>query len=70
MIMGEHIPVLLNEVIDGLNIKPNGHYLDLTIGRAGHSSVILSQVDETVFKKLGINLTCEAHYESQKLYHK
>ncbi|WP_026506874.1 DUF1846 domain-containing protein [Butyrivibrio sp. MC2013] len=39
-------------------------------GLEAHSSVILSQVDENVFKKLGINLTCEAHYESQKLYHK
>jgi len=44
--MGEHIPVLLNEVIDGLNIKPNGNYLDLTIGRAGHASVVLSRLNE------------------------
>ena len=44
--MGEHIPVLLNEVIDGLNIKKDGKYLDLTLGRAGHSSVILSRLSE------------------------
>jgi uncharacterized protein (UPF0371 family) len=31
-------------------------------GAEAHSSVILSQVDENVFKKLGINLTCEAVY--------
>lgn len=42
----EHIPVLLNEVIEGLNIKSNGIYLDLTLGRAGHSSVILSKLDK------------------------
>ena len=42
----EHIPVLLNEVIDGLNIKKDGIYLDLTLGRAGHSSVILSKLDK------------------------
>ena len=41
-----HIPVLLNEVIEGLNIKKNGKYLDLTLGRAGHSSVILSKLDK------------------------
>ena len=35
-----------------------------------HSTVILSQVDENVFKKLGAHVTCEAAYESQKLYHK
>ena len=42
----KHIPVLLNEVIEGLNIKPNGIYLDLTLGRAGHSSVILSKLNK------------------------
>ena len=34
-----------------------------------HSSVILSQIDEGVFKQLGINLTCEPKYETNKLYH-
>lgn len=35
-----------------------------------HSSVILSQVDMNVFRKLGINLTCEPNYQSQRLYHR
>ena len=35
-----------------------------------HSTVILSQVDENVFKQLGAHVTCEPAYESQKLYHK
>ena len=35
-----------------------------------HSSVILSQVDRDIFRKLGINLTCEPRYESDKAYHK
>ncbi|MDD6440256.1 MAG: DUF1846 family protein, partial [Lachnospiraceae bacterium] len=39
-------------------------------GLEAHSSVILSQIDEGVFKKLGVNLTCEPKYETQKLYHK
>ena len=46
MMTSEHIPVLLNEVIEGLNIKKDGIYLDLTLGRAGHSSVILSKLDK------------------------
>lgn len=39
-------------------------------GCEAHSSVILSQVDNSVFKKLGINLTCEPQYQTKKLYHK
>ena len=40
----EHIPVLLNEVITNLEIKSNGHYVDLTLGRGGHSKEILKQL--------------------------
>lgn len=39
-----HIPVLLDECISGLNIKPNGVYVDGTLGGAGHSSVIASKI--------------------------
>lgn len=39
-------------------------------GCEAHSSVILSQVDEQVFKKLGVNLTCEPRYETKKIYHR
>jgi 16S rRNA (cytosine1402-N4)-methyltransferase len=39
-----HIPVLLNETIDGLNIKPNGIYVDGTAGGGGHSSEILKKL--------------------------
>jgi 16S rRNA (cytosine1402-N4)-methyltransferase len=42
----EHYSVLLNESIDGLNIKPDGIYVDCTLGGAGHSSVILSKLNE------------------------
>ncbi|MBQ4382644.1 MAG: DUF1846 domain-containing protein [Oscillospiraceae bacterium] len=38
-------------------------------GCEAHSTVILSQVDENLMKKLGINLTCEPVYQSKKLYH-
>ncbi len=39
-------------------------------GCEAHSSVILSQVDDSVFRKLGLNLTCEPVYQTKKLYHK
>ena len=41
-----HKPVLLNECIDGLNIKPKGIYVDGTLGGAGHSSQILKQLTD------------------------
>ncbi len=40
-----HIPVLLNEVIEGLNIKPDGTYIDCTLGFAGHSLEIAERLD-------------------------
>ena len=38
-------------------------------GCDAHSTVILSRVDENVFHKLGINITCEPQYQTKKLYH-
>lgn len=42
----KHITVLLNEAVDGLNIKPNGTYVDCTLGGGGHSGLILSKLSE------------------------
>ncbi|MCL2518648.1 MAG: DUF1846 domain-containing protein [Oscillospiraceae bacterium] len=39
-------------------------------GCEAHSTVILAQVDEDTYRKLGINLTCEPHYNTNKLFHK
>ena len=41
-----HYSVLLNETIDSLNIKPNGVYVDCTLGGAGHSNLIASRLSE------------------------
>ena len=39
-----HLPVLLKECLDGLRIRPDGVYLDCTLGGAGHSSEILKRL--------------------------
>ena len=44
--------------------------LNSLFGCEVHSTVILSQVDEGVFSKLGVNLTCEPAYQTNRLYHK
>ncbi|MEJ5316545.1 MAG: 16S rRNA (cytosine(1402)-N(4))-methyltransferase RsmH [Tenuifilum sp.] len=42
--MAYHVPVLLTESIEGLNISPNGVYVDLTFGGGGHSRAILEKL--------------------------
>ena len=41
-----HVPVLLQESIDGLDIKPDGVYVDVTFGGGGHSKEILSRLSK------------------------
>lgn len=43
-----HIPVLLNESIEGMNLHPGGIYVDVTFGGGGHSKEILRQGDESI----------------------
>ena len=42
-----HVPVLLHEVIEGLQIVPSGTYVDCTFGGGGHSKKILEKLDGT-----------------------
>ena len=42
----EHVTVLLNEAVEGLNIKPDGVYVDCTLGGGGHTKKILSELSE------------------------
>ena len=53
-----HIPVLLDESVDGLNITPEGIYLDLTYGGGGHSKEILSRLKKG--KLIGFDQDTEA----------
>ena len=42
-----HVPVLLEESIEGMNLSPKGVYVDVTFGGGGHSKEILRQMDST-----------------------
>lgn len=45
MSMGYHNPVMLQECLDGLNIRPDGRYVDVTFGGGGHSRAILAKLN-------------------------
>lgn len=53
-----HVSVLLDECIEGLNIKPDGIYVDGTLGGAGHSSEIVKRL--TTGRLIGIDRDCVA----------
>lgn len=61
----KHISVLLAECIEGLNIKPDGIYVDLTLGRGGHSAEILKRLSKKGFL-VGIDQDQEAIDESEE----
>ncbi|MBQ3574413.1 MAG: DUF1846 family protein, partial [Clostridia bacterium] len=52
------------------NAKAAFDQLERLSGCEAHSTVILSHVDEDTFKHLGMNITCDPTYQSNKLYHK
>ena len=58
----KHVPVLLQESIDGLNIKPDGIYVDGTLGRAGHAIEIAKKL--TAGRLIGIDCDEEAIAEA------
>ena len=53
-----HLPVLLNECLDGLNIRSDGLYLDCTLGGAGHSSEIIKRLQSGML--IGIDRDADA----------
>lgn len=77
-IMGNHNPRLhTDEVLTALSIcaatsdmaKKALDTVKQLRGTEAHSSVILARVDDQVFRKLGVNMTCEPNYQTKKLYH-
>ncbi len=65
----EHIPVLLHQSISGLNINPDGIYVDLTFGGGGHSKVILQKLS-TKGKLFAFDQDQDSEIEAQKIQHK
>ena len=57
-----HIPAMLNETIDGLNIKPDGVYVDVTFGGGGHSRAILDRMG--AFENLRLKIEDLGHLYS------
>lgn len=55
----KHVSVLLNETVEGLNVKENGIYVDGTLGGAGHSTEILKKLNNTG-RLIGIDQDREA----------
>jgi 16S rRNA (cytosine1402-N4)-methyltransferase len=55
----KHVSVLLNETVDGLNVKENGIYVDCTLGGAGHSYEILKRLKGTG-RLIGIDQDADA----------
>ena len=53
-----HLPVLLNECLEGLKIRPDGTYLDCTLGGAGHSSEIFRRLESGLL--IGIDRDADA----------
>lgn len=60
----KHFSVMLNETAEGLNIKPNGVYVDGTMGGGGHSYEILSRGDDV--RLIGIDRDIEAIHASEQ----
>ena len=58
-----HIPVLLHSSVEGLNIKPNGIYVDVTFGGGGHSRLIMESLGENG-KLFAFDQDAEAHENS------
>lgn len=62
----KHKPVLLNECIEGLNIKKEGIYVDGTLGGAGHSKEIVKRLDKEKGLLIGIDRDEEALQSAKK----
>nr|WP_318026752.1 16S rRNA (cytosine(1402)-N(4))-methyltransferase [Mycoplasmopsis bovis] len=62
----KHIPILLKEAINSLNIKSNGIYVDLTVGMGGHSAEILKKLDNGMLSRFWQRSFCDRR-ESKKI---
>jgi len=63
-----HVPVMLKECVDGLNIKENGTYIDVTFGGGGHAKEILKNISSGKLFAFDQDEAAEANTE--KINHK
>ena len=63
-----HIPAMLKETIEGLAIKPNGVYVDVTFGGGGHSRAILEEIDNSQFTIHNSQRACKESVQKGHLY--
>src|SRR5258705_418731 len=65
---GYHRPVMLRECIEGLNIDPEGIYVDVTFGGGGHSLTILEKLKGG--RLIGFDQDEDARKEAEKIQHR
>ena len=63
--MTYHVPIMRQEIVDGLRIKPNGVYLDCTLGGGGHAEAILTAAKDV--NLVGIDKDYDALRHNQRL---
>ena len=61
-----HVPVMLKECVDGLSIKPNGIYVDVTFGGGGHSTEILKHLNSEG-RLFGFDQDVDARANAEKI---
>lgn len=61
----EHVTVLLKEAVALLNVKPDGHYVDATLGGGGHTGEILKQLDNGILYSFDQDDTAIKYNEEQ-----
>ena len=61
-----HIPAMLRETIHGLNIQPNGLYVDVTFGGGGHSRAILEAIRQEGDEARGVLYSCDQDLDAYR----
>ena len=60
-----HIPAMLKETIEGLAIKPNGVYVDVTFGGGGHSKAILEALENSQITINNLQRACKSSVQNK-----
>ena len=60
-----HIPAMLKETIEGLTIKPNGVYVDVTFGGGGHSRAVLEALENSQITINNLQRACKSSVQNK-----